>query len=58
MIHFKLLLWMWIAASLAFAGDGLISQGKTRTCQDCGNVLFAFSGSMLLVAIVAIFRLA
>lgn len=57
MIHFKLLLWMWIAASLAFAGDGLIAQGATRNRQDVGRVLFAFSGSMLLTAIVAIGRL-
>lgn len=51
---FNLLVWMWIAASLAFIGDGLSARAKRRWVREAGNVLFAVSFAMLVIAIVAI----
>jgi len=52
------LVWVFIAASLAFSGDGLIARGKTRNARDLGRWLYDFSGAMLLVAVVVLWSMA
>ena len=55
---YRFLIWMWIAASLAFIGDGLSARAKRRWVRELGNVLFMASFAMLVIAIVAIEKFA